>query len=169
MKRELHKLIQIQEELYENSIDVENDVENGTGNTAVMKSESVSELVKLLQLEKKRGEEMSRSFEIEKQKTDELNQLLHNEKLKSGKLSAQCDRLERQFFEKSQQQKRSDDEIKQLRENNAYRREVVRLEQLVEMLEAEKSKLMEDSVKQKEEIDLVRNSLSDFMTENTIL
>lgn len=132
-------------------------------------NDAVLELSRTIQLEKQIQEEMTRALELETQKNEELNQLLQNEKLRNERLTAQCDNLGKQLFEKMQQQKKADQEIKNLRENNEYRKEVLRLEQIVDDLETDKKNLVVDLQKQQKEIDVVRSSLSDFMTENTVL
>ena len=56
---------------------------------------------------------------------------------------AKVDQLEIQMVEKFQQQKKSEEEINQLRSNNVYQKEVVRLEQVIEILEKERQDLVE--------------------------
>ena len=122
----------------------------------------------MLQLEKHR-EGMAQVLKAVEKEKEEIKQLLAREKLKNEKLLSLCEQLQKQMAEKYQQQKKSDDEIKQLRSTNTYRQEVIRLEKFIENLETEKSEMRENLMKQREEIDMVRESLSNFITENTLL
>ena len=73
------------------------------------------------------------------------------------------------MFEKHQQLKIANDKIYQLTEKNTYRREVVRLERVLEENEKERSLLIENAGKQNEQLKMTESNLSNFMTENSVL
>ena len=77
--------------------------------------------------------------------------------------------LRKQLFEKDQQLKLANDRISQLHDTNIYRREVVRLEAVLEKHAEEKLKLTEDLKRRNEEYKTVSSSVSDLLTQNTIL
>ena len=122
--------------------------------------------------EKERKRERERLEQMlikEEQKSEELQQLLLKEQTKSKKLSADCENLQQQLFEKAQQQKVSGDRIRQLENDNTYRKEVQRLEEKIQVLEKERGDMIEDLKKQDEEISLIRGNMSDLMNENAVL
>ena len=77
------------------------------------------------------------------QKIDELQKLYLEEKFMKEKLSGEIDILHKQLFQKCEKLKISEDQVKQLQNNNTFRREVERLESVVEKMEMEKSELIE--------------------------
>ena len=105
----------------------------------------------------------------EKYKRKEIEELLKKEMEAREKITVQYENLQNQFFQKNQQLKVADDRIAQLQNNNTYRQEVVRLEELVQNLEAERKDLDEYVKKQDTEIGMIKGNLSDLMTENVVL
>ena len=160
--RELQELIEIREELVESIAEHGIIIVDGHWKRGIDQNEAYLELLEAVQLEKRKREEISIALENEIQEREKLGQLFHNEKLKNEKLSDQ-------LLERFQLQKKAEMEIEQLRDDSSYRREVVRMEKVIEGLEAEKVDMIELLEKQNEEIEVVRNSLSHFMTENTVL
>ena len=73
------------------------------------------------------------------------------------------------MFQRAQQQKIAEDQIRQLRSDNNYRKEVLRLEQRIQDLEKEKADLSLNLDRQRDEINVIRENQSDLMTENTVL
>ena len=67
------------------------------------------------------------------------------------KVEADCERLKGELFLRQQQLKIAQDRINQLQEHNTYRKEVIRLEEMMEVDEREKAKLKEDILKSNEE------------------
>ena len=106
---------------------------------------------------------------VEEMKRNELQQLLSNEKQRNDHKSKECELLQTQLFKKTQELKIADARIDQLQNNNAYRKEVIRLEQIVQDMEEERMDLIENLKKQSEEINVIRENLSDVMTENMVL
>ena len=103
------------------------------------------------------------------QKREELHQLLLKEQMKNKKLAADCDALHQQLFQKTQYLKVADDRIKQLQNDNEYRRVVQRLEEKIQDLESERVDSLGEIVRQREEIDVIRENMSNLMNENTVL
>jgi hypothetical protein len=119
--------------------------------------------------EKERNRERERVTQVlidEKQKREALHQLLLKEQMKNKKLSTDCDTLQQQLFQKAQQQKISNDLIQN---DNTYRRAVQRLEEVIQDLEKERVDNLEQLKRQKDEIMVIRENMSDLMTENTVL
>ena len=111
----------------------------------------------------------SRKLVAFKQKVEELQQLLLVEQLKNKKISHEFDVLHKELFQRAQKQKILEDENGQLRNGNSYRIEVERLQDIIHGLEREKFDCIENLKKQEGEMDMMRSSLSDFITENTVL
>ena len=65
-------------------------------------------------------------------------------------------KLQKQLFERAQEQKIAEDQIKQLRNDSNYRKEVQRLEQTIQDLEKDKSDLVANRDRQKDEMNLIR-------------
>ena len=105
----------------------------------------------------------------ETQKIDELQKLYLEEKNMTEKLSSEIDLLHKQLFQKCEKLKISENQVKQLQNTDTYRREVQRLESVVEKMEKEKSELVEKLESQSRKIDMFQGNLSDMRTENTVL
>ena len=102
-------------------------------------------------------------------KLNDLQQLYKEEKQRGEKLTTENESLQKQLFQRAQQQKIADDQIRQLRSDNNYRKEVLRLEQRIQDLEKEKADLSLNLDRQRDEINVIRENQSDLMTENTVL
>ena len=85
------------------------------------------------------------------------------EKFKIHMLTGECDALKKQLFEKQQQLKIANDRVSQVEDTNAYRREVVRLENVLQDYEKKNGELREELEKVKEELKTTNDSLSDFI------
>ena len=84
--------------------------------------------------------------------TSQVPVLSCHEKQNLVLLSSECESLKKQLFEKQQQLKIANDKINQLQEKNTCRREVVRLETVLEENEKEKAILIENVEKQNEQL-----------------
>ena len=84
-------------------------------------------------------------------------------------LSPENEALHKQLFQTNQNLKIAEGKICQLQQTNVYRREVVRLESVLETYEDEKLKLVQELEKVKRDSETVSRSLTEFITHNTVL
>ena len=120
------------------------------------------------------GVKYDKDTNIETQKSGSVGETVSSkpmwqEKYKIQSLSIENEALRKQVFEKNQQLKLANDRISQLQDTNIYRREVVRLEAVLEKHAEEKLKLTEDLERRNEEYKTVSSSVSDLLTQNTVL
>ena len=100
---------------------------------------------------------------------EKVPELSTQERYKMLMLTAECESLRKQLFEKQQQLKLANDRISQTEDTNAYRREVIRLEDILHENERESADLKKELEKVKDENRTISSSLSGFITENTVL
>ena len=110
--------------------------------------------------------------EMEPPKVDENDVALltaREDSCKIQMLTVECGRLQKQLFEKQQELKVANNRISQLEDFNSYRKEVVRLEGILDQTERETEHLNAELEKLREELRITQSGLSDFITENTVL
>ena len=91
------------------------------------------------------------------------------ERLKTEAMIAENEALKKAVYENSRELKIANDKVCQLQNSNSYRREVVRLENVVSENESEIKRLRDELGLKKKKIRTLEESLTFFMNENTCL
>ena len=90
-------------------------------------------------------------------------------KVKTDAVISENDALRRTIFKKNQELKIANDQVCRLQESNTYRREVLRLEGVLDEYEGEVKHLKEQLEIREHKIGTLEGSVSFFMDENTRL